>query len=336
MAVDDTPAAPEAGAARAAEPGVEDEPAVPAAGDEPALPPLPPDWPAREHSRFDRAAGLCWHVQHWPVRRRRRPLALLLHGTGSGSFSFRHLAPRLAEHFEVLAPDLPGHAFTRAPPSQALTLPAVAAALATWLQQTGQRPALLLGHSAGAAVALQLVLTGAVRPRAVVAVNGAILPLGGAAGRWFSPVARLLSTHPLVPPAFAAWASLPGVARRLLESTGSQVDAEGQRCYARLVADPAHVAGALRLMASWALEPLQAALPGLAVPLWLLVGSADRTLPPAHARRVQDLLPQARRIELPGLGHLAHEEDAAAVAAHVLEAWATCTAAGVAADGGTD
>ena len=293
---------------------------------------LPPWWPQRAHSRFDTVGGLRWHVQHWPGRDRRRPLVLLLHGTGSGAFSFRHLAPRLAGDFEVLAPDLPGHAFTQVPPTQALSLPAVAAALAQWLRQGGHQPALLVGHSAGAAVALQLVLDAAVRPRAVVAINGALLPLGGSVGRLFSPAARLLATNPLVPPMFAAWASLPGAARRLLDSTGSRIDAVGERCYAHLVTQAAHAGGALRLMASWALEPLEAALPHLDVPLWLLAASGDRTLPPAHARRVQALLPRARLVDLPGLGHLAHEEDAARVAALVAAAFDAPVRGGVAAD----
>ncbi|MFO1328706.1 MAG: alpha/beta fold hydrolase BchO [Rubrivivax sp.] len=291
---------------------------------------LPPWWPQRGHSRFERAGALHWHVQHWGDRR--RPLALLLHGTGAGSFSFRHLAPLLARHFEVLAPDLPGHAFTHTPPSQALSLPGVAAALAQWLHQGGRQPALLVGHSAGAAIALQMVLDGAVQPRVVVSINGAILPLRGAVGRWFSPTARLLATNPLVPGAFAAWASLPGVARRLLDSTGSRVDPLGERCYARLVSDPSHAAGALRLMASWALEPLEAALPGLHTPLWLLAAAGDRTLPPAHARRVHALLPHAHLVELPGLGHLAHEEDAEAVAALVQQAWEAAVPADVNSD----
>jgi len=44
-----------------------------------------------------------------------------------------------------------------------------------------------------------------------------------------------------------------------------------------------------------------------------VIGERDRTLPPSHARRVAARLPQARLHSLPGLGHLAHEEDPQAV-----------------------
>ncbi|MFY9184272.1 alpha/beta fold hydrolase [Limnohabitans sp.] len=47
---------------------------------------------------------------------------MLLHGTGSGNFSWRGLLPTLAQHFTVVAPDLPGQAppsITAVPVSQA-------------------------------------------------------------------------------------------------------------------------------------------------------------------------------------------------------------------------
>jgi len=276
--------------------------------------PVPPWWPHRERSSVVVSRGLHWHLQRWPAPVEGAETALLLHGTGSSAHSFRGLAPELARRFEVIVPDLPGHGFTRSPPGQALTLPAVAAAVLALLRQLRRRPALVVGHSAGAAVAARLVLDSDLRPRRIVAVNGALLPIEGPIGRLFSPAARLLAANPLVAPGFAAWASWPGSTRRLLEGTGSRIDPLGERCYRALVGNPRHAAGALRLMAAWDLEPLRLDLPRLPVPLRLLVGSADRTLPPSHAGRVQELLPTATVHELPGLGHLAHEEDAARVA----------------------
>jgi magnesium chelatase accessory protein len=272
----------------------------------------PPSWwPHRDRSGFVDSAGLRWHVQRWSAAPD-APVALLLHGTGAGSFSWRHLAPLLAGHYDVIAPDLPGHAFTATPLRQPLDLPSVAHAVAQLLRTLHAAPSLVIGHSAGAAIALRMALdAGADVP--IVSINGAILPLQGPIGRLFLPIARVLAANPLVVPAFAAWAALPPVAKRLLDSTGSRIDAEGQRCYAQLVADRAHAAGALRLMAAWDLAPLERELPALAAPLMLVAAAGDRTLPPSHARRVHALLPRAERVELPALGHLAHEEDAAAV-----------------------
>jgi magnesium chelatase accessory protein len=281
----------------------------------------PPWWPHAQRSLHVASGGQRWHLQRWP--REGAPVALLLHGTGAATHSWRHLAPLMAARFDVIAPDLPGHGFTATPPSQPFDLPAVAAAVAQLLQTLGVQPALIVGHSAGAAVALRLALDARVPAHApIVSINGAVLPPHGPLARALLPLGRVLAGAPLVAPAFAAWAAWPAVTRRLLDSTGSRIDAEGERCYARLVADRAHTAGALRLMASWELAPLAQALPTLASPLWLIAAANDRTLPPSHAQRVRALLPRAHCVALPALGHLAHEEDAAAVWRVVESAWA--------------
>jgi pimeloyl-ACP methyl ester carboxylesterase len=43
------------------------------------------------------------------------PVVLLLHGFPASSFMFRDLIPRLANHYRVIAPDLPGFGFTEVP-----------------------------------------------------------------------------------------------------------------------------------------------------------------------------------------------------------------------------
>lgn len=298
---------------------------------------LPAFWPHRGRSHVCTVGRLRWHLQHWPAPeappaaaspgdRRRPPRILLLHGTGASAHSWHALAPLLAEGAEVIAPDLPGHAFTQTPDEQDLSIDGVSRALRALLNRLDWRPSCVIGHSAGAAVACRMALDSMITPRQLIAINGALLPLQGPVGRMFLPLARLLSSQAYVPAAFAGWASLPGITPRLLAGTGSRIDALSQRCYRQLVADPTHVAGALRLMAAWNLEPLQRDLSRLAAPLRLIVGGGDRMLAPSHAQRVQALLPSAERCLLPGLGHLAHEEDAATVAAWCRAAAATVRA----------
>ena len=90
-------------------------------------------WPLAEHSLQVQAGGIRWHVQ----RMGQGPVLLLLHGTGSGSFSWRALMPLLAPHFTVLAPDLPGHVFTDRGPAGALSLPGMSEGLRALLVQIG-------------------------------------------------------------------------------------------------------------------------------------------------------------------------------------------------------
>jgi magnesium chelatase accessory protein len=53
----------------------------------------------------------------------------------------------------------------------------------------------------------------------------------------------------------------------------------------------------------------------------MINGGNDRTIPPSEAQAILPLLPQAMLANLPGLGHLAHEEAPDAVA-DIIEAQA--------------
>jgi len=264
------------------------------------------DWPLREHSRFVEAAGVRWHVQR--LGRIGGPRVLLLHGTGASTHSWRDVAPRLAPHAEVLSLDLPGHAFSSPAPPSGRSLPGMAAAIAALLRAVDFAPQVVAGHSAGAAIALRMALDGALAPRAIVSFNGALLPFGGVAGRLFVPAARLLAAQPLVPKLFAWRSRDPRVIARLIGGTGSALDARGVALYARLVASPAHAAGALGMMAHWDLRALRADLPRLAVPLHLVVAERDTTVPPVVGAEVRRLIATADLTRWAGLGHLAHEE----------------------------
>ena len=276
------------------------------------------DWPQREASRFVDAAGLRWHVQQTGLPVSEAPALLLIHGTGGSLHSWREVAPPLASHFHVVAVDLPGHAFTSAAPAPQMSLPGMAGALAALLRQLDVAPALVIGHSAGAAIAARLALDGHIAPRALVGVNAALLPFHGLPGLVFAPIARLLAAASLVPRLVAWRAQDTAAVARLIARTGSTLDAAGVALYARLVRNPGHVAGALAMMANWDLDPLWADVPRLAPPLWLLVGTQDATLPPAQATRVAAHVPGARVERLSGLGHLAHEEQPQQIVDRVL------------------
>lgn len=284
------------------------------------------DWPNRTASRFVDAAGYRWHVQVAG----QGPVALLLHGTGASTHSWRDLLPVLAPSMTVVAPDLPGHGFTDTPWFAGMSLPGMAMGLSALLKALRLRPDFAVGHSAGAAILARMILDGAIAPAGLVSLNGAMLPLGGAPARLFSPMAKMLAAIPAVPALFARRASDPAMVKKLLDSTGSRLDQAGAEFYRRLASHPGHVGGALSMMANWDLRPLERDLPRLAVPLTLVVGGKDGTIPPADAERIKSLVPSATIMTLPGLGHLAHEERPAELAGVIL---ARARAAGLATTG---
>ena len=282
-------------------------------------------WPHRDASSFVQAAQLRWHVQSMEQAGAGTPIVWLIHGTGASTHSWRGLMPLLASQCRVFAADLPGHGFTSMPDEAAaarqFSLPGMAQALYALMRQHDTLPDLLVAHSAGAAIAARMCLDGLVRPAAIVSLNGAYLPLGGVAGRLFSPAAKLMAASRLVPRLFAWRATDPAMVQRLLSGTGSVLDPSGVALYGKLVRNPGHAAAALAMMAHWDLLPLQEDLRRLATPVCLAVGSNDQTIAPAQAHRVLARLPAhpLTRVEaLAGLGHLAHEEQAATVAGLVL------------------
>jgi magnesium chelatase accessory protein len=271
------------------------------------------DWPNRAQSRFVSIGGMRWHVQIAGDG----PVLLLLHGTGAATHSWRALVPLLATHFTVVAPDLPGHGFTARGPQ---TLPAMAKAVAVLLNGLDLKPTIIVGHSAGAAVGLRIVLDGLAEAKVIVGLSAALLPFPGLAAKLFPTMAKLLFVNPFAPYIFARMAGpTREVARFMLKSTGSKLDAEGVDYYARLFRKPGHIAGTIGMMASWDLEPLKRDLPLLAVPLLLIHGDGDTAIPQAKAREAAALVPGARLEVLSGLGHLAHEEAPEQMAARIVE-----------------
>ena len=281
---------------------------------------LPPaDWPNIADSRSVRVGGIDWHVQEAGSG----PVLLLLHGTGAATHSWRDMLHPLAQHFRVIAPDLPGHGFTKGRLSTGLTMPGVARAVAGLLGELNAEPALIIGHSAGAAIAIRMVLDGLIKPSGIIGIAPALLPFPGIAQHLFPTMAKLLFVNPVAPHIFASVARGPGAVQRFLDrSTGSRIDAVGIAAYTRLFAKSSHCAGAIGMMADWDLVPLKRDLPKLQVPVLVLHGDKDAAISLSAALDSVALIPGCALKVLPDLGHLAHEE-APGIATDRIIAFAT-------------
>ncbi|PXW73737.1 magnesium chelatase accessory protein [Blastomonas natatoria] len=265
------------------------------------------DWPNREYSRFVRTAMLDWHVQI--VGPEGAPVLLLVHGTGAATHSWRDLLPLLAKHYCVIAPDMPGHGFTRGRISGGQSLPGMAKALGELLTKLGYAaPSVIVGHSAGAAIGARLMLDQR-WDSALIGITPALMPFPGLAARLFPALARVLFVNPFTAMIFAQMASGRGeVARFLKSSTGSRIDERGVDLYHRLFRTSDHCAGAIGMMANWDLDTLSASLPGLAGRTLLIHGGRDAMIPADSVERAAALIAGAEQKVIPDLGHLAHEE----------------------------
>lgn len=273
---------------------------------------LPPHWPLVEHSRNCQVAGTLWHyqrindasIQATPCT---YPKLLMIHGTGASTHSWAPLVTQLRGQWDCLLIDLPGHGFSSPLAGQPPTLPAVASALAKLVDALEFQPDVIVGHSAGAAIAVQMALTG-INSRALVSINGAFLPFGSLAAPLFSKAAGWLAKARL----FQQTTALHGYFRRpitkLLAETGSHPNEQMIRAYQVLMRRADHIRGTLEMMAAWDLEALKAQLPTLHTPIELMVCCNDKTVSPWQSIRLSELVSTARLTELDHLGHLGHEE----------------------------
>jgi magnesium chelatase accessory protein len=265
---------------------------------------LPDDWPFRADARLITAGRRrFWTIDSGPQD---AEVLLLLHGTGASGHSFRRTIPGLARHYRVIVPDLAGHGCSTAGFQGRLGLDAMAADLWEFCEALGIQPQAIIGHSAGAAIALRMAELEPV-PQ-VIGLNAALGEFDGAAGILFPLIAKGLATLPFAASAITAFFGRPGAVGRILAGTGSPLDPQDRAFYLRLVRDPDHVSGALGMMADWRLQGLMARLPGTRTKVTLIASEGDRAVPPQVSTNAATLIPDARLKLLPALGHLAHEE----------------------------
>lgn len=212
------------------------------------------------------------------------PTYLLVHGIGMGRSVFADLVAHLDDSAEVIAVDLPGYG--EAPePARVLTMERTADLIGAYLKANVGEPAVVIGHSMGAQVALEL---GARHPESV---------------------AKLVLVGPTVDPTAR---TAPRQLARLLRDIAVEsprVIARGAREYLR--AGP-RIGTKFQAMLAHRPEDV---LPRVAAPTLVLRGEDDLVVTREWCQRVVAGLPDARYGEVPGHGHETMIRDAARAAA---------------------
>ncbi len=250
-----------------------------------------------------------------------RPI-VLVHGMGASTAVFRRLGPELAAaglHVEAL--DLKGCGKSDRPGGDH-SRPALAALVDGFLQARGiERVRALVGHSLGAAIALELAVTRAGRLDTLVAIDAAPifdLPRTFAALPAMEPLgavaSRLAGAAPEASRRFLAKVYLrrifgdPAVVTdELAASYGAHADEGYHRAFFSMLA---------RLGDT---RSLAAALPDLRTPTLVLWGGADRVSPVSAGEAITRALPHAELHVFPGCGHSPPEERPAETAAAILD-----------------
>lgn len=264
---------------------------------------MPSDWPLRQASQFLELDNVRWHFQLLG----KGPPVLLLHGTGASTHSMADLALALSEKFTCLLVDLPGHAFSTPLEERKHLLPAMSHAVNTLCKTVGIEPSYIIGHSAGGAVAIRMCLDTDASPRAILSINGALLPFGAFIEPIMLKAARLLSRSQSVTQFLAQRGTGTADVRRALRDTGADISEPMIERYSFLISHKTHIEGALRMMGGWELGQLASDLPKVSIPIHLIGCDKDHIVPAVRAHRVQRLIPNATAETLTNAGHLIHE-----------------------------
>jgi pimeloyl-ACP methyl ester carboxylesterase len=248
------------------------------------------------------------------------PPVVLLHGA-SGNLQDMRLAlgDRLASRYRVILVDRPGHGWSDRSGGSADASPAVQAALIHQaLERIGITRAIVVGHSWSGALATAYALAYPESVAGLVLLAPVTHPWPGGVG-WYNPI---LTTR-FIGLLFARTVALP-LGELLIGPGLNAVFAPQplpadfrQRAAVELVLRPAElIANAEDLTALKAFVTAQAPnYPALQMPAIVITGDVDKTVSPRiHAEAIAAMLPRAKLIVLPGMGHMLHHAAADVVA----------------------
>lgn len=240
---------------------------------------------------------------------------MLLHGIAGTSATWDAVIPRLAQNYDVLAPDLLGHGASAKPPGD-YSLGAYANVLRDLLEALGHRRATLVGHSLGGGIAMQFAYQFPERAERLVLVDS------GGLGREVHPLLRAaaLPGAELVLPWLSATTSrgvgalVRGMGRlgiragpdldETWRSFVSLGEPEARRAFIQTVRGVMDLAGQ-RVSADQRLYLAEG------VPTLIVWGENDPLLPVRHARAAHERIAGSRLEIFPDAGHFPHRDDPA-------------------------
>ena len=238
---------------------------------------------------------------------------VLLHGIAGTSATWDAVIPRLAEHYDVLAPDLLGHGES-AKPRGDYSLGAYANALRDLLEALGKNRATLVGHSLGGGIAMQfayqflgrcerlvLVDSGGLGREVHPLLRAAALPGAELVLPWLSTTTsrgvgalvrgmnRLgIRAGPDLDETWRSFVSLrePAARRVFIQTVRGVMDLSGQRVIAN---ERLYLAEGLPTLIVW--------------------GENDPLIPVRHARASHERIAGSRLEIFPDAGHFPHRDD---------------------------
>jgi pimeloyl-ACP methyl ester carboxylesterase len=218
------------------------------------------------------------------------PTLVLLHGAGDEAGTWSRVVSQLVGRYRLIIPDLAGHAGS-GPVDGPLSVGQILTGFNAVMNQAPREPAIIVGNSLGAWVALLYARENPGRVARVVLVNGGAL-VGDRADVSLMPKSRAEAAALMTQLRDPAATTIPGF---MLDDV---VRAANVGPIARL----AQTAGQMGQFV------LEGRLHEVVTPVDLLWGESDKVMSLAYARRMMAGLPASRLTTLPACGHVPQVE----------------------------
>jgi len=279
-----------------------------------------PDRPASEladrwagpPSTFLELSGLRVHLRDEGRRDDPTPV-VLLHGTSASLHTWDGWVDVLAPARRVVRVDLPGFGLTGPAPDGDYRIERYVEFVIALLDTLGIERCVVAGNSFGGWIAWETALAQPGRVGVLILVDSAGYPLESQS----VPIGFRIARIPLLNRLMEV--TLPrGVIESSLRNTygdPSRVTPELVDRYYELTLREGNRAALAKRFADGRHSGNSARLAELQVPTLILWGGRDRLIPPAYGEQFRSDIAGSRLVVFPALGHVPHEEDAAATVA---------------------
>jgi pimeloyl-ACP methyl ester carboxylesterase len=280
------------------------------------VPPLRGTRPAQAladvDSKFIDLNGLSVHVKTWGQG---NPVFVLMHGFGASLYSWQAVVEQFSQLGRVIAYDRPGFGLTERPLSWESHNPyspeAQRALLIALLDHFSIDQAILIGHSAGGGLTMQIALAHPEREKALVLIDPAVYSGVGAPG-WVLPLLNTPQIHHLGPLIARQIQSRGPELVKLAWHDPSLLTPERLTLYQKPLQVDNWDRALWEFTAATHPVDLSRRLMEITQPALVVAGDDDRIIPTAQSIQLAGELPDARLAIIENAGHVPHEERLAA------------------------
>ena len=278
------------------------------------IPPLentvPPEQLADADSQFIDLNNL---RVHYKKAGEGEPAFVLLHGFASSTYTWNRVLPEFAKRGATLAYDRPAFGLTARPlpgewQNKNPYSPEANADLALALMDAqNMDKAILVGNSAGGAVAMDVALQNPERVQALILVDAAIYE-GGGRPAWIAPLLQLPQFQRLGPYLVRGIADSGIELLKTAYHDQSKLTPETIAAYRKPLQTHNWDAALWQFTTAANPRQLAARLGELKMPVLVITGDDDRVVPTANSVRLAREIPGAQLAVLSQCGHLPQEE----------------------------